>query len=192
VRIICENNHQHLKSQRNMKCKQILLVIGISAVSAVSSVWVYGKMTSTKTVFAQSNDGKVPVNYAGFYDNATGAGDPIDFTKAANAAVPAVVHIKTKIPAKKASNQLPRNRTNSMEDLFEQFFNNNMGQQMQPEQRASGSGIIISDDGYIITNNHVVSDGGTGVADEITVTLHNKKVYKARVIGRHASTENAV
>jgi Do/DeqQ family serine protease len=175
-----------------MKCKQILLVIGISAVSAVSSVWVYGKMTSTKTVFAQSNDGKVPVNYAGFYDNATGAGDPIDFTKAANAAVPAVVHIKTKIPAKKASNQLPRNRTNSMEDLFEQFFNNNMGQQMQPEQRASGSGIIISDDGYIITNNHVVSDGGTGVADEITVTLHNKKVYKARVIGRDASSDIAV
>jgi len=175
-----------------MKWKQILLVVGISAVSAVSSVWVYGKLLSPKSGFVQTSEGKLPVNYAGFYDNATGAGDPIDFTKAANAAVPAVVHIKTKIPAKKASNQLPRNRNNSMEDLFEQFFNNNMGQQMQPEQRASGSGIIISDDGYIITNNHVVSDGGTGVADEITVTLHNKKVYKAKVIGRDASSDIAV
>ncbi|MEP6700764.1 MAG: trypsin-like peptidase domain-containing protein, partial [Bacteroidota bacterium] len=122
----------------------------------------------------------------------TGAGEPIDFTKAASSAVPAVVHIKTKIPAKKVNNQLPRNRNNSMEDLFDQFFNNNYGPQIQPEQRASGSGVIISDDGYIITNNHVVSDGGTGIAEEITVTLHNKKVYKARVIGHDASSDIAV
>ncbi len=174
-----------------MKWKQILLIVGISAVSAVSSVWIYSKINTSKTAFTQSSDGKVPVNYAGFLDNVAGAGDPVDFTKAANAAVPAVVHIKTKIPAKKASNQLPRNRNNSMEDLFEQFFNNG-GSQMQPEQRASGSGVIISDDGYIITNNHVVSDGGTGVADEITVTLHNKKVYKARVIGKDPSSDIAV
>ena len=175
-----------------MKWKQILLIIGISAVSAVSSVWVYGKITTSKTAFVQNSDGKVPVNYAGFYDNVTGAGEPIDFTKAASTAVPAVVHIKTKIPAKRVNNQLPRNRNNSMEDLFDQFFNNNYGPQIQPEQRASGSGVIISDDGYIITNNHVVSDGGTGIAEEITVTLHNKKVYKARVIGHDASSDIAV
>lgn len=175
-----------------MKLKQILLIIGISAVSAVSSVWIYGKMTTSKTAFVQSSDGKLPVNYAGFYDNVTGAGEPIDFTKAASSAVPAVVHIKTKIPAKRVNNQLPRNRNNSMEDLFDQFFNNNYGPQIQPEQRASGSGVIISDDGYIITNNHVVSDGGTGIAEEITVTLHNKKVYKARVIGHDASSDIAV
>ncbi len=77
-----------------------------------------------------------------------------------------------------------------MDDLFERFFN--FGPQVQPEQRASGSGVIISDDGYIVTNNHVVSDGGTGVADEITVTLSNKKVYKAKVIGRDPSSDIAV
>jgi len=176
-----------------MKLKQILLIVAISAASALTSVWIYGKVSGKPTTFSQSiNGGNVPANYAGFLDGTPGAGDPVDFTKAANAAVPAVVHIKTKIPAKKISNGLPRNRNNSMEDLFEQFFNNNYGPQIQPEQRASGSGVIISQDGYIITNNHVVSDGGDGVASEITVTLHNKKEYKAKVIGRDPSSDIAV
>jgi Do/DeqQ family serine protease len=173
-----------------MKWKQVMLIVAISAVSAVGSVMVYSKLNPTRSSYVQSGDVKVPANYAGFFDNAAGTGEPIDFTKAANAAVPAVVHIKTKIPAKRISNQLPRNRNSTMEDLFDQLFNN--GNSIQPEQRASGSGVIISDDGYIITNNHVVSDGGDGVADEITVTLSNKKVYKARVIGKDPSSDIAV
>ena len=176
-----------------MKWKQILLIIGISAVSAVTSVFIYGKISPNKnTAFVQTANGNVPANYAGFFDNAAGGGEPIDFTKAANASVPAVVHIKTKIAAKKVNNRLPNDsRNNSMEDLFNQFFNN-MGPGMQQEQRASGSGVIISDDGYIITNNHVVSDGGQGVADEITVSLSNKKTYKAKLIGRDAGSDLAV
>jgi len=173
-----------------MKLKQILLIVAISAVSAVSSVWIYGKITRKQSNFVQSENGNIPANYAGFFDNVAGAGEPIDFTKAANAAVPAVVHIKTKIPAKRVNNQLPRSRGNSMEDWFNQFFD--FGPQIQPEQRASGSGVIISEDGYIITNNHVISDGGDGVADEITVTLNNKKTYKARVIGKDPSSDIAV
>jgi Do/DeqQ family serine protease len=174
----------------NMKWKQLLLVVAVSAASAIGSVWIYGKMNTPKTTLLQGANGKVPVNYTGFFDNVTGAAEPVDFTKASAAAVPAVVHIKTKIAARKISNDLPRNRGNSMEDMFEQFFN--FGPQIQPEQRASGSGVIISDDGYIVTNNHVVSDGGTGVAEEITVTLHNKKTYKAKIIGRDPSSDLAV
>jgi serine protease Do len=173
-----------------MKWKQLLLIVVISASSAVGSVWIYEKLSSPKKAIVQTTEGKLPVNYAGFFENGTGGIDPIDFTKAANAAVPAVVHIKTKIAAKKLSNDLPRTRRNSIEDMFDNFFN--FGPQIQPEQRASGSGVIISDDGYIVTNNHVVSDGGTGVADEITVTLHNKKVYKAKIIGRDPSSDLAV
>ncbi len=177
-----------------MKLKQILLIVAISSVSAIGSVWIYGKITGKHTEnFVQStSDGKVPVNYAGFDENVGGFGEPIDFTKAANAAVPAVVHIKTRIPAKKVSNQLPRSNRNSIDDWFDQFFNNPFGHQIQPEQRASGSGVIISDDGYIITNNHVISDGGDGVADEITVTMSNKKTFKARVIGKDPSSDLAV
>ncbi|RYY61707.1 MAG: PDZ domain-containing protein [Chitinophagaceae bacterium] len=178
-----------------MKFKQLLLVVAISAASAVGSVWVYGKMMKKDAVAGvQMPDGKAPVNYAGFFDNIAGAPvDPIDFTKASAATVPAVVHIKTKIPARKVSNDLGsgNSRGNSMEDMFNDFFN--FGPQVQPEQRASGSGVIISEDGYIVTNNHVISDGNKGVADEITVTLNeNKKTYKAKVIGRDPSSDIAV
>jgi len=164
-----------------MKWKQLILVVAVSAVSAVSSVWIYGKLSHQPAGLVQVSDGKLPANYAGFFENGSPSGEPVDFTKAAASAVPAVVHIKTKIPAKKISNQLPRVRgNNNMEDFFDQFFN--FGPQVQPEQRGSGSGVIISEDGYIITNNHVVTDGGDGVADEITVTLSNHKTYKARLI----------
>lgn len=175
-----------------MKLKQLLLVVAVSAASAVGSVWLYGKVTSRNTGFVQStSDGKLPANYAGYYGNANQSPELTDFTKAASAAVPAVVHIKTKIPARKVSNDLPRSRGNEMDDFFDQFFN--FGPRIQPEQRASGSGVIISEDGYIVTNNHVISDGGNGVADEITVTLNeNKKTYKARVIGRDPSSDLAV
>ncbi|MEO8405989.1 MAG: trypsin-like peptidase domain-containing protein, partial [Chitinophagaceae bacterium] len=181
-----------------MKWKQLLLVVAVSAISAVGSVWTYGKLTSNQTSFVQGSDTKVPANYAGFFDTGTTThvGDPVDFTKAASAAVPAVVHIKTKIPARKISNQLPGNGSRGngngdMEDLFDQFFN--FGPQIQPEQRASGSGVIISEDGYIVTNNHVISDGGNGVAEEITVTMNeNRKVFKAKVIGRDPSSDIAV
>lgn len=174
-----------------MKWKQLLLIVGVSAASAIGSVWTYGKLTKQNANFVQTTDGKLPANYAGFTGNIAGLpADAIDFTKAANAAVPAVVHIKTKIPARRINNDLPRSRRNSAEDWFEQFFN--FGPQVQPEQRASGSGVLISDDGYIVTNNHVISDGGNGVAEEITVTLHSKKVYKAKVIGKDPSSDLAV
>ena len=166
--------------------KQLLLIVAVSAVSAVGSVWIYSKVADKKSVFTQATEPKLPVNYTGYFDNISGVAEPIDFTKAANAAVPAVVHIKTKIPAKRRTNNL--GNRNSMEDFFEQFF----GPQVMPEQKASGSGVIISEDGYIVTNNHVVSDGSTGVADEITVTLNSKKTFKARVIGRDPSSDIAV
>lgn len=173
-----------------MKWKQLLLIVAISATSAVGSVWVYNNISPKETAYGKITNDSLPANYAGFSDNVAGVAEPIDFTKAANAAVPAVVHIKTKIPAKRVSNNLGRSRGNSMDDLFERFFD--FGPQIQPEQRASGSGVLISDDGYIVTNNHVVSDGSIGVADEITVTLNNKKVYKAKVIGRDPSSDIAV
>src|SRR6187402_1404951 len=175
----------------NMKLKQLLLIAGVSAFSAIGSVWIYGKVIGKNPVtFVQQTDsGKMPVNYVGFNENGTPTAT-IDFTKASEAAVQAVVHIKTKIPAKQASNSLPRSRGNNMDDWFERFFE--FGPQVIPEQKASGSGVLISEDGYIVTNNHVISDGGQGIAEEITVTLNNKKVYKARLIGRDPSSDLAV
>ena len=170
-----------------MKLKQLLLIVTISAGSAIASVWGYNKFTQHNAAFVQTQGG-VPVNYAGFFDK-NASGDPVDFSKAANASVQSVVHIKTKIPAKKVSNDLPRSRGN-LDDWFNQFFD--FGPSIIPEQRASGSGVIISEDGYIVTNNHVISDGEKGIASEITVTLHNRKTYKARVIGSDPNYDLAV
>lgn len=152
----------------------------------MASVWGYNQFTQHHAAFAQTQG--MPANYAGFFDKST-SGDPVDFSKAANASVQSVVHIKTKIPAKKVSNDLPRNRGN-LDDWFNQFFD--FGPTVIPEQRASGSGVIISEDGYIVTNNHVISDGDKGIASEITVTLHNRKTYKARVIGSDPNYDLAV
>lgn len=173
-----------------MRLKQVILIVAISAASAVGSVALYNKFTNHPTAVGSAEKG-IPANYAGFFDGKTGTpAEGLDFTNAANAAVPAVVHIKTKIPAKKVSNNLPRNR--NFDDFFDQFFGEGFGPNIIPEQRASGSGVIISEDGYIVTNNHVISDQGGGVAPEVNVTLSNRKTYKARVIGRDPSSDIAV
>src|SRR5215208_540188 len=175
-----------------MKWKQIFLIVVISSVSAFGSVALYNKFFNREPVVVGSFDNKqIPANYAGFFENKTGSpADSIDFTKAANSAVPAVVHIKTKVPARKVTNNLGRNR--DTDDFFEQFFGPGFSPNMIPEQRASGSGVIISEDGYIVTNNHVISTDNGGIADEINVTTHDRKTYKAKVIGRDPNSDIAV
>lgn len=177
-----------------MKWKQSLVVVLMSATTALATIWTYDHFTGRPRFATEQIDAnKLPVNYAGFLENsATTGAESVDFTKAAQTAVQAVVHIKTKIPARRITNQLPRNR-GGIDDMFEQFFGEGfLGPQIKPEQRASGSGVLISDDGYIVTNNHVISDGEDGVAAEITVTLNNKKTYTARVIGKDPSSDIAV
>lgn len=172
-----------------MKLKQIFTIVGISAGTAIASVWGYAKLTQPH-FNGEQNVNKIPANYAGYYGN-NKLPASIDFTGAATAGTPAVVHIKTKIKARQVSNNLPRrgngNPFSDMfgGDLFEEFFGPRIN--VIPEQQASGSGVIVSEDGYIITNNHVVSG-----ADEITVTLSNKKTYKATVVGTDANTDLAV
>jgi Do/DeqQ family serine protease len=176
-----------------MKWKQLFLIIAVSAFSAVGGVWTYNKFMANGSSDADrigTTSNGLPANYAGFIDGKTGApAEGVDLTKAANAAVPAVVHIKTKIAARKQTNDLPRQRS-----IFDDFFNDfpGYGPNMIPEQRASGSGVLVSEDGYIVTNNHVVSNGSGGVAEEINVTLNDRKTYKARLVGRDPSSDLAV
>lgn len=172
----------------NMNLKNIVAVVAISASTAVMSVWGYGKFVEHQTAGIQEA-GKLPVNYAGFFGNNNAPAGSIDFTPAATTATPAVVHIKTKTKARQVSNSARQRFSNPFSDLFGDDFGDFFGggPRIIPEQRASGSGVIITDDGYIVTNNHVV-DG----ADDINVTLSNKKNYKATVVGTDPSSDLAV
>jgi len=96
-----------------------------------------------------------------------------DFTVAAEKTVHAVVHVK---------NTAVRTQTNPLE----LFFGNGNGQRKY-EQVGTGSGVIISADGYIVTNNHVI-DG----ANDLEITLNNKKKYKAELIGKDAANDIAL
>ena len=176
-----------------MKFKQIAFTVAISAVTALTVIWGYGKYVKNSNTVGGQLSGNIPSNYAkqtGLFDGATPPG-AVDFTVPAQAATPAVVHIKTKTNAKQANNNLPKMQKSPFgdmfggDDMFEQFFGGRNGQ--IPEQRASGSGILISEDGYIVTNNHVVAN-----ADVIDVTLANKKTYKAKVIGTDPAYDLAV
>ena len=109
-------------------------------------------------------------------------GQPVDLTYAAEKALPAVVHIKYV--------QNSKTKTVEVEDPFGDFFDpfgffgnpgNGGGTRKQkvqtPKREGSGSGVIISADGYIVTNNHVVNG-----ADELTVTLNDNTEFSARII----------
>lgn len=173
-----------------MKFKSILLVVLISAATAVLSVWGYSSFIQKQYSGIQES-GKLPVNYAGFFDNNNPPANVMDFTAAATTATPAVVHIKTRTKAKQVTNNLPKQK-NPFSDLFgdndpfSDFFGGPRVQTI-PEQRASGSGVLISDDGYIVTNNHVVEG-----ADELTVTTADRKTYKGTVIATDQNSDLAV
>ena len=165
--------------------KNVLTIVLISGVTSIASIWGFGKWMQQQNAGIQES-GKLPVNYAEFFNKAGDAAS-VDFTPAATTATPAVVHIKTRTKAKQVTAQ-QRQRSPFSDffgDDFGDFFGG--GPRVTPEQRASGSGVIITQDGYIVTNNHVING-----ADEINVTLANKKSYKATVIGSDPSTDLAV
>lgn len=120
---------------------------------------------------------------------------PVDLTYAAEKSLPSVVHI---LSTKNSKIQTVEVQSDPFSDFFSDpfgFFGNpNQGQDGKqrrsvrtPKQQGSGSGVIISTDGYIVTNNHVVAD-----ADELTVTLNDNKEYSARIIGTDKTTDLAL
>src|SRR3546814_3236803 len=77
--------------------------------------------------------------------------------------------------------------------FFQQFGGGGGGGPITREGESLGSGFLISPDGYVVTNNHVIAPGAQGATvDTITVTLTDRKEYKARVVGRDAKSDLAV
>jgi len=110
------------------------------------------------------------------------------FATVAERVTPSVVAIKTVQEARKikAAPRGGRPVPPGMEDFFQQFGGGANGGQM-PERQGEGSGFILTNDGYIITNNHVVAD-----ADRVTVTLSDQRTFNATVVGRDSTTDVAV
>ncbi len=160
----------------NKNAKKVLglfLVALLGGASALSINWFFEPQKNAE----QSNNEQTPV----YQTNNLPATTTVlpDFSSAAQKTVNAVVHVKTKYEAKQM--QQP-----SLHDFFfGDPFGGQFGQPMPA--MASGSGVIISNDGYIVTNNHVVEN-----ADDIEVVLNDNRTYTAKLIGRDPATDIAL
>lgn len=165
--------------------KKVMAVFAIVVISIATSVGAVTYLLKQNSGVSQTVTGeeesvfKQPFRLANF--NGVAA-ENTDFTFAAEKAIHAVVHIKSVAKAQTSS----RGGGEYM-DPFEFFFGyRNSPRQPQPRV-GSGSGVIISTDGYIITNNHVI-DG----ADELEVTLNDNRKFTAKLIGADPSTDIAL
>ena len=166
-----------------MKLKQFLVALFIGAAAFAGGGWIYGHYENQNPLTANNGTNSSIFKSAKYTDDASNV-PTTDFESAAAKASPAVVHIKV---MKKMSDQgfsffgVPQNQDGSG-DMSD---NNSNG--AQPREVASGSGVLVSANGYIVTNNHVVKN-----ADELSVTLNDKNDYKAKVIGTDPATDLAV
>lgn len=119
------------------------------------------------------------------------AGQPVDLTVAAEKALPCVVHIKYVQNSKVREVEVQSDPFGDMFDPFGFFGQRQQTPQKRkvqtPKKEATGSGVIISEDGYIVTNNHVVEG-----ADELIVTLNDNREFSARIIGTDKNTDLAL
>ncbi len=154
----------------------MLLIAGVGGFAGASIYKSTEKTTSIGT------DAKQSSRYTRLTGMSSTPEATIDFTHAAEQSIHAVVHVKTYYPQSNFNNY-------GLYDPFQDFFWGNGNRQRQEPQQpeSSGSGVIISNDGYIVTNNHVVEK-----ASKVEITLNDKRTYTATVIGTDPSTDLAL
>lgn len=121
---------------------------------------------------------QIPASYANFKNASKSVGT--DFTIAAELTVNAVVHVKVK-------SEVMQSRSFGGDPFFEYFFGPQFRQQQPQIREGAGSGVIISGDGYIVTNNHVIDN-----SKEIEVVLNDKRSFTAKVVGSDPNTDIAL
>jgi len=156
--------------------KRFISVVLVSAMTSTAVVYSLRHQTHRISTQAEESVAEVPMIYTGLANLSSPQSAP-DFTTAAAKTLDAVVHIKT----------MARVRPVPHQPFQDFFFGHPYGQQRSPIQSGSGSGVIIRDDGYIITNNHVIAN-----AEQIEVVLNDKRSYEAKLIGADPKTDLAV
>ena len=145
----------------------------VSLLSGATTLGAYRLLFDDNGYFSNNKKGLVTVAPENYGRNVGLPGEAVDFTEAADKTIHTVVHVKN-VSRKTISNP-----------ILEYFYG--YGGQQQQEQVGTGSGVIISEDGYIVTNNHVIKD-----ASEIEITLNNKKSYTAKLIGTDSKMDIAL
>ncbi len=143
----------------------------VSVLSGATTLAGYKVLTDSNLI--EDSKPRITVAPENYSRNVSLGAEAIDFTDAADKAVHSVVHVK---------NVSYRTVTNPMLEYYYGY----RGAQQQ-EQVGTGSGVIISEDGYIVTNNHVIKD-----ASDLEITLNNNKVYKAKLIGTDSKMDIAL
>jgi Do/DeqQ family serine protease len=152
--------------------KKGLFTLLIALIGGLVAVWAFTNYFNEPRTVTVTQDQSM--RYASLPSTDTG-GLP-DLTYAAESTVHAVVHITVTQKGESYSN-----------NPFDWFFGDNYNRPQRQLRQGVGSGVILSSDGYIVTNNHVVED-----ADEISVVLNDKREFKAKLIGTDPSTDLAV
>ena len=145
----------------------------VSLLSGATTLGAYKLFFESNGCFSNNKKGVVTVASENYGRNVGLSAEAVDFTEAADKAVHSVVHVKN-VSRRTISNPIM------------EFFYGYGGGQLQ-EQVGTGSGVIISEDGYIVTNNHVIKD-----ASEIEITLNNKKTFTAKLIGTDSKMDIAL
>jgi Do/DeqQ family serine protease len=153
--------------------KSFFKTLSIALLSAFCSIFIYdqffqtGKNTNENTLEIPK---LIPTNYT--FKTSAYAAESTDFTKAAEKTVNAVVHVKN---------------TSTSDDKYSSYYRYFLGEEELPERIGTGSGVIVSQDGYIITNYHVIEN-----SNSIEITTNDNKTYDAKVIGSDPDTDIAV
>ena len=154
--------------------KSFIKSLSIALIAALISVIIYDQYFNNLYDIPNNNNLKntvlIPTNYK-VHTNSI-AGEKTDFTIAASKTIDAVVHVKN---TSSSSSNLP--------SFYRYFYD----EDELPERIGTGSGVIVSPDGYIITNNHVIED-----SNEIEITTNDNKSYQAKIIGTDPDTDIAV
>ena len=156
--------------------KSFIKSLSIALIAALISVIIYDQYFNNLYDIPNNNNNNlkntvlIPTNYK-VHTNSI-AGEKTDFTIAASKTIDAVVHVKN---TSSSSSNLP--------SFYRYFYD----EDELPERIGTGSGVIVSPDGYIITNNHVIED-----SNEIEITTNDNKSYQAKIIGTDPDTDIAV